>query len=254
VPKAATICDEPLDDHGGTMTQPNDPFQKQPPEQGGYPSAPPPDQGGYPAAPSQGGYPAAPPPDQGGYPAAPSQGGYPPPPQPGQGAYPPPPQPGQGGYPPQGYSPAPPPTQGYGGYAPAGTYFDPASGLNLPNGTRLAAPGRRVGTYFLEILLFIVTLAIGYLVWMFIAWTKGQSPGKQLMHMRVYKPVDGRIATFGTMALRQIVGGIVEGLVFPVIQIVSLIMMITGKEHKAIHDYIANTTVLDDPNEVLRPA
>jgi hypothetical protein len=235
------------------MTEPDDPFQKQPPpHEGGQPTEPPP--GGYSAPPPQGDFP--PPPPQGGYQPAPPPQGFPPPPQggygppPAQGGYPPA---QQGGYPPQGYGSAPPPSYAEQNYAPPGTYFDQASGLNLPNGTTLASPGKRIGAYLLEIVLFVVTLGIGYIVWMFIAWTKGQSPAKQVLKMRVYRPAEGRVAGFGIMALRQIVGGIVEGILSFVTELISFIMMISSKEHRAIHDHIAGTVVLDDPNEVLAP-
>jgi hypothetical protein len=44
---------------------------------------------------------------------------------------------------------------------PPGLYFDPVSGLNLPQGTQLASAGRRIGAFFLAIPLAIVTLGIG---------------------------------------------------------------------------------------------
>lgn len=208
------------------MTQPDDPFQKQPPPASGEPAGPP--QGGY----------SSPPPQGESYPPPPPEGGYAPPA-------------------PQGYAAAPPPPQGYGaapqGYGPPGTYFDQQSGLNLPNGTTLASPGKRIGAYLLELVLFVVTLVIGYLVWMLIAWTKGQSPAKQVLKMRVYRPTEGRVAGFGIMALRQIIGGIVEGILSFVTELISFIMLISSKDHKAIHDHIAGTVVLDDPNEVLAP-
>jgi RDD family protein len=199
------------------MTQPDDPFQKQPP---------PPAQGGDPGAP----------PEQGSYSAPPPQGGYPAPPQ-------------------GGYTPAPPPAEGYGtapgGYAPPGTYFDQDSGLSLPNGTKLSSPGKRIGAYLLELVLFVVTLVIGYIVWMFIAWTKGQTPAKQVLHMRVYRPQQGQVAGFGIMALRQIIGGFVEGILSLLTELVSFIMMVASKEHRAIHDHIAGTVVIDDPDDLL---
>jgi uncharacterized RDD family membrane protein YckC len=276
------------------MTQPDDPFQKQPPpEEGAQPSGsppggssapppqgdppppppppppggfpPPPPPGGFPPPPPPGGFPPPPPPGQGGYAGPPSQGyppppAYPPPPQggyppPPPGGYPPPPggYPAQGGYPPQGYAAAPPPGYAEQAYASAGHYFDGQSGLSLPNGTRLASPGRRVGGYFLDLLLLLVTLGIGYVIWSLVIWTKGQTPGKQVLKMRVYRTTVGKAATFGTMALRQIIGGFVDGLLGPITLLLSAIMMFTGKEHMAIHDHIAGTVVLDDPNDVLAP-
>jgi uncharacterized RDD family membrane protein YckC len=223
------------------MTQPDDPFQKQPPPQeGGQSSAPPP--GGYSAPPPQGDFP--PPPPQGGFPAPPPQG-FPPPPQGGYGPPPaqgyPPPQ--QGGYPPQGYAAAPPPAQGYG--APPG--LPP-----LPPGTQLATAGKRIGTYLLELVLVVVTLFIGYIVWTLIAWSRGQTPGKQVMKLRIYHLQSQRAATWGQMFLRQFVGGFVNGL-FYIGFIISVVFLFTDPLRRTVPDRIAGTIELDDPNEVLAP-
>lgn len=121
----------------------------------------------------------------------------------------------------------------------------------LPNGTELASVGRRIGGYFLDLLLLIVTLGIGYLIWALIVWARGQTPAKQLLNMRCYRPTDQRPANWGWMALRQFVGGgIVEGIIFLVF-IVSCVMMVASRDRKAIHDHIANTIVLYDPQGVL---
>jgi uncharacterized RDD family membrane protein YckC len=137
---------------------------------------------------------------------------------------------------------------------PPGYYLDPASGVVLPEGTELASVGRRIGQYFMDLLLMIVTLAIGYLVWMLIVWGRGQTPGMQVLHMRCLRPQDGRVAHWGWMCLRQLVGGFVEGLFFGIVFLVSSIMMITSRDRKAIHDHIAGTVVLYDPNDVLKTA
>lgn len=152
-----------------------------------------------------------------------------------------------------GWTPAPPPDPAYAASAPPGYYPDPASGLTMPNGTELASVGRRIGGYFMELLLFIVTLAIGYIVWSLIVWARGQTPGKQVLHMRCLRTEDGRVAHWGWMCLRQVVGGFVEGLFAGIVFLVSSIMMITSAQRRAIHDHIAGTIVLYDPNDVLRP-
>ena len=206
------------------MTQPDDPFQKQPPPPGN-PAAPP-EQGSYSSPPPQGGYPAPPPPQGGGFPPAP-QSGYPP----------------QGGNPPQGYAPAPPPTQAYG----------PPPGLPpLPPGTSIPSAGKRIGTYLLDCVLAIVTLVIGYIIWSLIIWARGQTPGKQVMKMRVYHLERQRAATWGTMFLRQIIGGIVNG-IFYIGFIISVVFLFTDPLRRTVPDRIAGTCVLDDPNEVLAP-
>ena len=57
--------------------------------------------------------------------------------------------------------------------APPGMYFDPASGLFLPQGVRLASRAQVAAAWFLGLLLFIVTLGIGYVTWSMFAWAKG---------------------------------------------------------------------------------
>ncbi|MGH9100133.1 MAG: hypothetical protein ACRDV8_07885, partial [Acidimicrobiales bacterium] len=76
---------------------------------------------------------------------------YQPPPYPPGGSppYQPPPYP-PGGSPPGGWAYAPPPIRGV---------------PSLPPGVTLAPAGRRIGAYFLGLLLLIVTLVIGYVIW-----------------------------------------------------------------------------------------
>jgi uncharacterized RDD family membrane protein YckC len=130
-------------------------------------------------------------------------------------------------------------------------YFDPQSGLTLPAGTELASVGRRIGAYFLGILLWLVTLVIGYIIWGLIVWSRGQSPALQVLGMRVWRPDAQRPATWGYMALRDIIGRIIEGLFAGIVGLISFILMLTGKERKTIHDMVAGSVVLYDPNKVL---
>ena len=205
-----------------------------------------------------------PPPGQGYNPPPPGQGFDPPPPQ-GQGYNAPPP--GQGyGQPNQGYGQAPPPPgftaappvpagYGYGQYpaaaVPQGMYVDQMSGLLLPEGTELASVGRRIGAYFLAIPLVIVTLGIGYIIWGLIVWGNGQTPALQVLGMRCWRPETNRVAGFWYMALREIAGRIVDGILSFITLITSFVLMVTGRERKALHDWIAGTVVLHDPNKVL---
>jgi uncharacterized RDD family membrane protein YckC len=53
------------------------------------------------------------------------------------------------------------------------------------------------------------------------------------------------------MALREVIGRIVEGILSIITLLLSFILMCTGKERKTIHDHIAGTVVLHDPNHVL---
>jgi uncharacterized RDD family membrane protein YckC len=165
--------------------------------------------------------------------------------------------------PPQaGLPPAPPPAAGYPyappavSVAPQGMYFDQASGLYLPEGVQLASAGRRIGAFFLAIPLAIVTLGIGYVIWGLIVWGNGQTPALQVLGMRCWRPETGRVAGWWWMALREIVGRIVEGILSVITELVSFILMLSTKDRKCLHDMVAGTVVLYDPGKVLasRPA
>jgi uncharacterized RDD family membrane protein YckC len=213
------------------MTTPGEPGQD--PQQPGF--HPPP-----PAAP-------APPTPQPGF--TPPQG-FPPPPQQAQPPQGPPP----GG---QYYPPAPPVPAAYGygtapvGSVPPGMFFDHASGLTMPQGTTLAPVGRRIGAFFLSIVLVIVTLGIGYIIWGLIVWGRGQTPALQVLKMRVWRPATNSKATWGYMALREIIGRIVDGILSLITEVISFVMMVSGKERKTLHDMVAGTVVLYDPNGVI---
>jgi hypothetical protein len=191
---------------------------------------------------------------------------------PGSGQPTPPPQYGQayqqapvGQQPPQYGQPQPqygqsqamlPAAPGYGmpGMAvpiPQGMYQDQLSGLILPNGTVLAPVGRRIGAFFLGILLDIVTLGIGYIIWGAITWSDGQSPVQQVLGLQCWKPQERVNASWGTMFLRGL-GFVIAGWI-PFAQIVSFFLFVSGKEHRALHDSVASIVVLHDPNKVLKP-
>lgn len=146
------------------------------------------------------------------------------------------------------YPPAPPPS---GPNAPQGWHFDQDSGLTLPAGVALASRGRRIGAFFLAIPLSIVTLGIGYVIWGAIVWSKGTSPALQVLGMRVWRPQDNRPASWGIMALRDIVGGIVQGILSVITALISFVLFLTGAERKTLPDHIASTVVVHDPQKVL---
>lgn len=162
---------------------------------------------------------------------------------------PPPAGPG-GSWPLAGMPPMPAPPYG-GGPVPPGTYLDPASGLVLPMGTVLAPVGRRIGAYFLGVVLAIVTLGVGYLIWGAIVWGRGTSPALSVLGMRVWEPARGRPAGWWRMALRDVVGGIIQGLFFPIVALVSFIFFLATREHRTLCDMVAGTVVIHDPNKVV---
>lgn len=123
-------------------------------------------------------------------------------------------------------------------------------GLQLPPGVVLAPVGRRIGAYFLSLLLFIVTLGIGWIIWGAILWPKGQSPAFKVLGLHVVPKEGGPPVGFWKMALRNIVGGIVQGILSWITLLVSFILFLTRDLHQPLTDLIAGTTVVHDPTGV----
>jgi uncharacterized RDD family membrane protein YckC len=130
-------------------------------------------------------------------------------------------------------------------------YVDPLSGLVLPQGVQLASAGRRIGAYFLAFPLVIVTLVIGYVIWGLVIWGRGQTPALQVLGMRCWRPETGRVAGWWWMALRETIGRLVESLLSIITLLLSFILMVATRERRCLHDMIAGTVVLYDPNKVL---
>lgn len=151
---------------------------------------------------------------------------------------------------PYGFPPAPSAPQGA-PVGPGGMILDQASGLYLPPGVQLAPVGRRIGAYFLAIPLVIVTLGIGYVIWGLVLWGKGTTPALKVLGMKCWDVNEGRVPGFGKMALREIIGRIVDGILSIITALISFILFVTGVKRQSLHDMVASTTVVYDPNKVL---
>lgn len=134
---------------------------------------------------------------------------------------------------------------------PGPDYALAAPGSLLPPGTALASVGRRIGAFFLRFVLIIVTLGVGYLVWGLVTWTRGTTPALQVLGCKLWVPDQQQLPGFWRSVLRNLVGGIVEGIVFPIIAIVSFVLFLATSEHKSLHDMIGGTLVVHDPDRVL---
>lgn len=127
--------------------------------------------------------------------------------------------------------------------APAGTAG--ASGIGVAG--PLVSNGKRFGAYLLESVLGVITLGIGWLIWALIVWREGLTPAKQLLGMRCVNADTGEAATWGTMALRELVGkGILGSITFGITTIVSAFMILLGERRQGIWDMVATTIVVDE--------
>lgn len=104
----------------------------------------------------------------------------------------------------------------------------------------------------MEILLYFVTLAIGYFVWTLIVWGQGQTPGKQVLGMRCYRLDDRKTAHWGWMFLRQVVGGFLYSLTGGILFLVSCFMLVLRKDRRTVQDLLAGTVVVHDKDGRLR--
>ncbi len=140
----------------------------------------------------------------------------------------------------------------------------------------LASPGHRIGAIAVDWGLQIVTLGIGHFIWNLIVMAQGQSPGKQLLKVRVISESSNKSATWGHMAIRNFliplamimpflipyyvwvfkgftsnVSGIVLMaiclLLYIAIVIVDFVWLF-GVKHKRLIDYWAKTYVVNEAN------
>jgi uncharacterized RDD family membrane protein YckC len=57
------------------------------------------------------------------------------------------------------------------------------------------------------------TLGFGWVGWWIVVWSDGQTPAKVVLHLHVVNAEDGRLASFGRMAVREALGKGVAGAV-----------------------------------------
>jgi uncharacterized RDD family membrane protein YckC len=140
--------------------------------------------------------------------------------------------------------------RGYEQYAPPpvlpGMYFDHKSGLVLPLGVQPRSIGRVVAAYTVAVLLFIVTLGIGYIIWSLVAWGHGQTPAQRLFGLRCWRPGTGRPASRGQMALRQASGLLLNGEL-----LAGVLILLIEPGRTSVGDYLIGTVVLHDPHDAL---
>ena len=124
----------------------------------------------------------------------------------------------------------------------------------------LASGGRRLGALALELLLAIVTLLIGWLIWSLIVYSRGQSPAKQVLKMRVIRLESRQAAGWGWMALRDLVlkamatfflaGVLLLGIIW---LIANGIALLTNDRSQTLWDKMLKTVVIHDPHNLFKP-
>jgi uncharacterized RDD family membrane protein YckC len=119
----------------------------------------------------------------------------------------------------------------------------------MPAGILLSSPGRRLGGFLLDGLLWIVTLGIGWFIWLLIVMKDGQTPAKQVLKMRAVKLSTHRKATWGTTALREVVRMLVGSIGW--IGFVLYFWLLWNKNWQELWDLAAGTVVVNDPDRIV---
>lgn len=141
---------------------------------------------------------------------------------------------------------------------------------------KLATPQHRLGAVAVDVGLYMATLGIGWFIWNLVTWSKGQTPGKQLLKIRVYGEVKKSPANWGHMLVRQwiIPGAAIFSFYIPyliyiigngtyefsavsgaamfllgaayVAMVIVDLVWIFGPQHRRILDYLAKTYVVNE--------
>lgn len=138
--------------------------------------------------------------------------------------------------------------------APPGMYPDPASKLVLPQGARLASRARVAASLLLGLLLFGVTLGIGYIAWSLFTWGQGRTPAQRILKLRSQRilklrcwlPESCQMAGRDEMAVRQVLGFFLcGGLIW------GFFVWLVSNNLRSAGDLLAGTVVLHDPDGVI---
>ncbi len=126
----------------------------------------------------------------------------------------------------------------------------------MPEGTgavKKVTYNRRVwGSYLLESLLYTVTLAIGWYIWLAFTAKDSQTPAKKLLNIYVLDVETGQPITAGRVWVREVlVKQLLSALASAVIGVAWLIdglWVFFDRNRQALHDKIVQTVVVHAPN------
>jgi uncharacterized RDD family membrane protein YckC len=112
------------------------------------------------------------------------------------------------------------------------------------------------------------TFGFGWVGWWIVAWGEGQSPAKVVLHLHVVNADDGRLASFGRMAVREALGkgvagaGVLAGVYFHLMWLVAIVaaylaasaaVSFVDVRHRTLWDRLAGTVVLEGDPPALVP-
>ena len=108
-----------------------------------------------------------------------------------------------------------------------------------------------MAAYLLDIVLFFVTLIIGYIIWWLFSLKRGQTPGKRLVGIRVIR-TDGTASDWGWTFIREFLIKFalfeiaLDTVTFGLASVLDGLWAFWDRDRQALHDKIVNTVVVDD--------
>ena len=105
-----------------------------------------------------------------------------------------------------------------------------------------ASPILRLFATILDVILFFLTLVIGYIIWWLIVLARGQTPGKQLLGIYAITQ-NGERAGWGTMFVRQVVKAIAHSFVIGFFAD-AILLLLDDQDHRSLSDRVAGTIIV----------
>jgi len=110
------------------------------------------------------------------------------------------------------------------------------------------------GTYILEGILYVVTLVIGWYIWLIFTAPTSQSPAKHLLNVYIIDLEAGQTISTGRVWLREV---LVKQILFDLIistftgglgSLVDAVWVFFDRNRQSLHDKVVNTVVVYAPN------
>jgi uncharacterized RDD family membrane protein YckC len=125
--------------------------------------------------------------------------------------------------------------------------------LVLPAGIALSSAGLRLGGFILESVLIVCTLVIGWLIWAFVVFPRGQTPAKQLLHMKCVHLPDGHPAGWWRMFFREFIAKGLIGIIAAFTLFIPYFWLLWDRNRQELWDKLATTLVVNDNEGRLDP-
>ncbi|WJY40856.1 RDD family protein [Streptomyces sp. P9-2B-2] len=101
---------------------------------------------------------------------------------------------------------------------------------------------------------FAAACAACWLIWAFLVFPRGQTPAKQLLHLRVIYIPEARAARWWRMFFREFIAKGIIGLLAAVTLLIPYFWLLWDRNRQELWDKMATTLVVTDPTDRLRPS